>query len=266
MSSLTQYQLDILNKLYDVDNHNTRDDLYSAVCENYAESKISKNKVSEFIREKKKNHVQFVEHVPQHDTVTKENNNDKKHVYVPSTGFYLDNRLDNFETSRLIDISKLVDALYHVHKIQKKSKDPDDKRPQGLLDLITERKGNELMNLLFNVTLASVNAILSNNTMRNDLMNALEITELQNNIALLNKNAFGNIEEQDEARLEYELQHEESEALDDDEESDKSEDEEEEEIEKHKVKKVKHHFIDSVAPFKVKPEDVSDLRGNKIFV
>ena len=43
MSSLTQYQLDILNKLYDVDNHNTRDDLYSAVIENYAEAKISKN-------------------------------------------------------------------------------------------------------------------------------------------------------------------------------------------------------------------------------
>ena len=120
MSSLTQYQHDILNKLYDVDNHNTRDDLYSAVCENYAESKISKNKVSEFVREKKKNHVQFVEHVPQHDTVTKENNNDKKHVYVPQTGFYLNNKYDEFETSRLIDISKLVDALYHVHKIKKK--------------------------------------------------------------------------------------------------------------------------------------------------
>ena len=136
--SLTQYQLDILNKLYDVNNHNTQDDLYSAVCENYAEAKISKNKVSDFIRGRKKNHVQFVEHVPERDVVTKENDNDKKHVYVPSTGFYLDNQLDDFETLRLIDISKRVDALYHVHKIQKTPKDPDDKRPQGLLDLITE--------------------------------------------------------------------------------------------------------------------------------
>ena len=264
MSSLTQYQLDILNKLYDVDNHNTRDDLYSAVCENYAESKISKNKVSDFIREKKKNHVQFVEHVPQHDTVTKENNNDKKHVYVPSTGFYLDNRLDNFETSRLIDISKLVDALYHVHKIQKKSKDPDDKRPQGLLDLITEQKGNELMSLLFNVTLASVNAILSNNTMRNDLMNALEITELQNNVALLNKHAFGDDEEQEEAKLEYELQHNDSETSSDDSESENEE--ETEDIEKEKPEKLKHHLINVAPSIKVRSDEVDELRKGKVFV
>ena len=72
MSSFTKYQLDILNKLYDIDNHNTRDDLYSAVCENYTEAKISKNKVSDFIRDKKKNYAQFVEHVPEHYVVTKE--------------------------------------------------------------------------------------------------------------------------------------------------------------------------------------------------
>ena len=89
MSSLTKYQLDILNKLYDVDNHSTRDDLYSAVCENDAEAKISKNKLSDFIRETKKNHVKVVKHVSERDEVTKENDNDKKHVYVPSTGFIL---------------------------------------------------------------------------------------------------------------------------------------------------------------------------------
>ena len=264
MSSLTKYQLDILNKLYDIDNHSTRDDLYSAVIENYAEAKISKNKVSDFIREKKKNHVQFVEHVPERDVVTKENDNDKKHVYVPSTGFYIDNRFDNFETSRLIDISKLVDALYHVHKIQKKSKDPDDKRPQGLLDLITEQKGNELMNLLFNVTLASVNAILSNNTMRNDLMNALEITELQNDIALLNKNAFGDDDEKEEARLEYELEHNDSETNSDDSESENEE--EKEDIEKEKPVKLKHHLINTVPSIKVRADEVDELRKGKVFI
>ena len=60
-----------------------------------------------------------------------------------------------------------------------------------------------MMNLLFNVTLASVNAILENDTMCNDLMNALKINELQNNIALLNKGVFGDNEEQEEAKLEY---------------------------------------------------------------
>ena len=66
-------------------------------------------------------------------------------------------------------------------------------------------------------------------------------------------------------KLEYKLKHKESEASNDEEESDKSE-EEAEEIEKHKMKKVKHHFIDSVAPFEVRTEQVSDLRPGRVFV
>ena len=43
--------------------------------------------------------MQIVEHVPELDVVTKENNNDKKHVFVPQTGFYLENHFNKFETS-----------------------------------------------------------------------------------------------------------------------------------------------------------------------
>ena len=142
----------------------------------------------------------------------------------------------------------------------------ESKTPRGLVELMTEKKADEMLQLFFNITLASINSILTNDTMRDDLLRALDIKDIQDDLSLLNKGVFGSEEEKEGAKLEYELKHEESEALDDDEESDKSEDEEEEEIEKHNVKKVKHHLIDSVAPFKAKPEDVSDLRGNKIYV
>ena len=42
--------------------------------------------------------------------------------------------------------------------------------------------------------------------------------------------------------------------------------EKEQEIEKHKVKKVHHRLIDSVALFEAKPKELSELRGSKIFV
>ena len=100
-----------------------------------------------------------------------------------------------------------------ISNIQKKLKDPTDKTPQSLVNLITEKKTNKLMNLLFNVRLEIVNAILENDTMRKDLLNALEITELQNNIALLNKGVF---EGRNEAKSEYELEHDDSETCSDD--------------------------------------------------
>ena len=129
---------------------------------------------------------------------------------------------------------------------------------------MTEQKSNELLKLLFNVTLASVNAILENDTMCNDLMNALKINELQNNIALLNKNAFGDIEEQEEARLEYELEHSDSETNSDDSESENEE--EKEDIEKEKPVKLKHHLISTVPSVKVRADEVDELRKGKVFV
>ena len=80
------------------------------------------------------------------------------------------------------------------------------------------------MNLMFNITLASINAILTNPTMWTDLMNALEITEVQNDIAITNHPCFGNIETSSD-------------------DSESENEEETEEIEKEKLIKLKHHFI-----------------------
>jgi len=190
----------------------------------------------------------------------------KKHLYNPSTGDYLDNKFDEIETHRLVDLSKLVDCLYNMHKVQKLGKENTDKKtPRGLVDLITEQKTDELLQLFFNITLASINSILTNDTMRDDLLRALDIKDIQDDISLFNKGVFGSEEEKEGAKLEYELKHEESEASND-EESDESEDEEEQEIETHKVKKVQHRLINTVEPFEVKTEEVSDLRSGKVFV
>ena len=132
------------------------------------------------------------------------------------------------------------------------------------MDIISEKKSNKLLNLLFNVTLGSLNAILTNDTMRSDLMNALDITELQNNVALLDKHAFGDNEEQEEAKLEYELQHNDSKTSSDD---SKSENEKEtEDIEKEKPVKLKHHLINAAPLIKVRTDEVDELRKGKFFM
>ena len=96
--------------------------------------------------------------------------------------------------------------------------------------------------------------------MRGDLLRALDIKNIQNDIFLINKGLFGSEEEKEEARLEYEQDHEQSE-----ESGDESE-EEAEDIEKEKPVKLKHHFIDSVAPFEVPKEEVPSLRNEKYFI
>ena len=81
-------------------------------------------------------------------------------------------------------------------------------------------------------------------------------------MSLLNAGVFESEDEKEEAKLEYKSQHKHDETSSDSE----SDESEEEEIEKRKVKKVHHRLINTVEPFEAKPEDVSDLRGNKIFV
>ena len=256
MPNFTKFQRDILAELYDIDNLNTRERLFAGLQENHPNSKISKAMVAEYVREWKKPKTSFVE-----DPVLTENHEtDKKHRYNPSTGFYLDKNFDNYEASRLVDISKLVDSLFFVHKLQKFSKDTEDKSSKGLVDLMTEHKANELLQLFFNMTLASLNSILTNKQMRGDLLRALDIKNIQEDIFLINKGLFGDEEEKEKARLEYEQNHEQSE-----ESGDESE-EEAEEIEKEKPVKLKHHLINSVVPFEAKSEDVSDLRSGRVFI
>ena len=266
MPNLTKFQKDILDSLYDHSNLNTRESLFAGVQENHEDAKISKAMVADYVRDRKKSKTTFVEQVSEDPVVTEKHEPEKKHLYNPSTGFYLDSKFDEIETHRLVDLSKLVDCLYNMHKVQKLGKENTDKKtPRGLVDLITEQKTDELLQLFFNITLASINSILTNDTMRDDLLRALDIKDIQDDISLLNKGVFGSEEEKEEAKLEYELQHDESEASND-EESDESEDEEEQEIETHKVKKVQHRLINTVEPFEVKTEEVSDIRSGIRFV
>ena len=253
MPNLTKFQKDILDSLYDRSNLNTRESLFAGVQENHEDAKISKAMVADYVRERKKPKTSFVEQVSEDPVVTEKHEPEKKHLYNPST-------------HRLVDLSKLVDCLYNMHKVQKLGKENTDKKtPRGLVDLITEQKTDELLQLFFNITLASINSILTNDTMRDDLLRALDIKDIQDDISLLNKGVFGSEEEKEEAKLEYELQHKESEASND-EKSNESEDEEEQEIETHKVKKVQHRLINTVEPFEVKTEEVSNLRSGKVFV
>ena len=219
--------------------------------------------VAEYVRERKKPKTSFVEQGSEDPVVTENHKTEKKHekhMYNPNTKFYLDDKIDNYEASRLLDISKLVDSLFFVHNLQKLSKDTEDNSPKGLVDLMTEKKADELLQLFFNMTLASLNSILTNEQMRGDLLRALDIKNIQNDIFLINKGLFGSEEEKEEARLEYKQDHEQSE-----ESGDESE-EEAEDIEKEKPVKLKHHLIDSVAPFEVPKEEVSRLRKEKYFV
>ena len=56
------------------------------------------------------------------------------------------------------------------------------------------------------------NEILTNQTMRDDLLQALDIKNIQNNISLINKVCTGVKEEQKKkARFEYKLEHDQSE-------------------------------------------------------
>ena len=81
-------------------------------------------------------------------------------------------------------------------------------------------------------------------------------------MSLLNKGVFGSEDEKEEAKLEYKSQHKHDETSS----GSESDESEEEEIEKHKVKKVKHRLIDSVAPFQEKLKEVGNLNKGKYFV
>ena len=94
MPSLTKYQKNVLESLYDIDNMNTRESLFAAIQENHPESKISKAMVADYVREKKKPKTTFVEHVSEDSVVTENHEPEKKHLFNPSTGFYLDNKFD----------------------------------------------------------------------------------------------------------------------------------------------------------------------------
>ena len=58
----------------------------------------------------------------------------------PSSVFYLTNKFDNYESSCLAETSKLV-------QIQKLKTNTDNKTPRGLVDLMTEAKSDELLQL-----------------------------------------------------------------------------------------------------------------------
>ena len=77
MPNFTKYQRDILDELYDIDNLNTRKSLFAGIQENHPNWKISKAMVAEYVRERKRPKISFVEHVSE-DAVVMENHETEK--------------------------------------------------------------------------------------------------------------------------------------------------------------------------------------------